>query len=298
MFFLYLSLYLRLKHISYFFNMNKLAQRLTECIQSLCEQEKVRSMRQFALSLEYHPEHFMQLLDSDLDQNHNIVQKACAMYDINLAFLTGTSAEKFLNPALKNQFRVLTIVTDKENDERIVHVPIPAQAGYVSDLADPTFYSELPTYSLPDFRFSQGTHRSFDVSGDSMEPMLEDGDTVVCSFIEPNQWLHGVKDDHIYVLVTTTDIVVKRVQNELKKTRSLYCISDNDSYRPYHMPVENIKEIWYVRLKISAFNHSKYLNPLEQILHSQDDTIREQQEMIRFLKQTIEKFSPASASMA
>lgn len=60
------------------------------------------------------------------------------------------------------------------------------------------------------------------------------------------------------------------------------------------MPAENIKEVWYVRLRISAFNHGKYSNPLEQILHSQDDTIREQQEMIRFLKQTIEKFSPVS----
>jgi len=276
--------------------MNQLAQRFKECIQVLCEQEKVRSARHFALSLDYLPENLSNILPS-LEASHDLVHKACKMYDINMSFLVYGEGEMFLHHAVKNDLRVLTIVTDKQNDERIVHVPVPAQAGYVSDLADPTFYSELPSYSLPDFTFSQGTHRSFDVSGDSMEPVLEAGDTVVCSFIEPCQWIHGIKDDHIYVIVTNTDIVVKRVQNELKKTRSLFLLSDNDSYRAYHIPAENVKEIWYVRLRISPFNHGRYYNPLEQILHSQDETIREQQEMIRFLKQTIEKFSPVASKV-
>jgi hypothetical protein len=277
--------------------MNELAQRMTECIQALIGMGTVRSSRQFALELDFLPETFIQTIQT-VDISHPLVQRAIQKYQIRREYLLAGEGEMFqqTNPSL--QMRILTIVTDRQNDERIVHVPVPAQAGYVSELADPTFYSELPTYSLPDFRFSQGTHRSFDVSGDSMEPGLEDGDIVVCSYLEPSQWIQGIKDDHIYVIVTQTDVVVKRVQNELKKTRSLYLISDNTSFRPYHLPVEQIREVWYVRMKIAPFNHSKYSNPLEQILHSQDETIREQHEMIRFLRQTIEKFNPMSQSVS
>ncbi|MEP7269278.1 MAG: S24 family peptidase [Saprospiraceae bacterium] len=276
--------------------MNALSQRFHECIKALCAQEKVRSLRQFALSLDYLPENFVNILPL-LHDSHDLVHKACKMYNIRMPYLLTGEGDMFNEEKSAKEFRVLTIVTDKQNEERIVHVPIPAQAGYVSDMADSTFYSELPTYSLPDYRFSQGTHRSFDVSGDSMEPRLADGDTVVCSFIEPSQWLHGIKDDHIYVIATNTDVIVKRVNNELRKNRSLYCISDNDSYRPFHLAAESIREIWFVRLRIAAFNHGKYTSPLEQILQHQDETIHEQQEMIRFLKQTIEKFSPMSNTM-
>ncbi|MEO5581920.1 MAG: S24 family peptidase [Saprospiraceae bacterium] len=271
--------------------MNSLSDSLKDCIATLCALNKVQSYRQFAQSIDYLPETLSALLESNLDISNEIFRKVCKLYDINISYLLTGTGEMFSGPKNKNDLRILTVVTDVHNEERIVHVPVPAQAGYVSDLADSVFYSELPTYSLPDFRFSQGTHRSFDVSGDSMEPILEDGDIVVCSFIEPGQWLHGIKDDHVYVIVTTTDIIVKRIKNQLRSKQSFQLISDNEAYRPYYLPVENVREIWFVRMKISPFSHSRPFNPLEEIVHNQDDSIREQQEMIRFLKQTIEKFN-------
>ena len=273
--------------------MNFLAERLNDCFTTLCSLKKVQSFRQFAESIDYLPEALTDALNSNLDLSHDAVRKLCKLYDINVPYLQSGIGEMF-NSSFKNDLRILTVVTDAHNEERIVHVPIPAQAGYVSDLADPVFYGELPTYSLPDFRFSQGTHRSFDVSGDSMEPAMEDGDIVVCNFIEPNQWIYGIKDDHVYVIVTNTDIVVKRIKNLLRQKQSLQLISDNESYRPYLIPIENIREIWYVRMKISTFSHSRSFNPLEEILNSQEKTITEQQDMIRFLKHTIEKFNLVS----
>ncbi len=271
--------------------MNQLAVRLHECILALCAQGKVQSFRHFAQTLDYLPENLDDILKGSIEISHDIIRKTCKLYDVNIAYLQHGTVPKF-NPEVTNKdFRILTIVTDVHNEERIVHVPVPAQAGYVSDLADPVFFGELPTYSLPDFRFSQGTHRSFDVSGSSMEPSLEDGDIAVCSFIEPSHWMYGIKDDHVYVIVTTTDVVVKRVKNQLRTHQSLQLISDNESYRSYHLPAENIREIWYVRMKISPFSHGRSYNPLEEIVQSQEQVIHEHQEMIRFLKQTIEKFS-------
>ncbi len=273
--------------------MNQLTARLHECISALCAQNKVQSFRQFAHTIDYLPENLDDILKSNLEINHDVVRKSCKLYDINLTFLQHGTEPMFNSEVSRKELRILTIVTDVHNEERIVHVPVPAQAGYVSDLADPVFYSELPTYSLPDFRFSQGTHRSFDVSGSSMEPTLEDGDIAVCSFIEPNHWMYGIKDDHVYVIVTTTDIVVKRVKNQLRTNQCLQLISDNESFRSYLLPAENIREVWYIRMKISPFSHARSYNPLEEIIQSQEKTIHEHHEMIRFLKQTIEKFSIA-----
>lgn len=51
-----------------------------------------------------------------------------------------------------------------------------AQAGYTGRFADPVYIHELPCYSLPDFKFkTDGTMRSFEVSGESMEPTLNQG---------------------------------------------------------------------------------------------------------------------------
>ena len=274
--------------------MNILSERLSQCITALCALEKVQSFRHFAAAIDYLPENLSEILQSNIELSHDVVKKTCKLFDVNLAFLKSGDGTMFNEQDLRTDLRILTIVTDVHNEERIVHVPVPAQAGYVSELADPVFYSELPTYSLPDFRFSQGTHRSFDVSGDSMEPVLEDGDIVVCSYLEPSQWIHGIKDDHVYVLVTSTDVVVKRVKNLIRQKRSLQLISDNESYRPYHLPVENIREVWFVRMKICPFTQARPFNPLEDLVHTQEQTIKEQYEMIRFLQQTIEKFSAVS----
>lgn len=269
--------------------MNSVSDRLSDCIELLKEQNKIQSFRQFALSIDYLPENLYQVLNERDDPGYDIINKACSLYDLNPNFILSGKGSKFNKEPNPADFRILTIVTDVHNKERIVHVPVPAQAGYISELPDTVFYSELPTYSLPDFRYSQGTHRSFDVSGNSMNPVLEEGDKVVCSFLEPSQWQSGIKDDHVYVVITRTDVIVKRVKNQLKRDQSLLLISDNTRYRPYSVPAEDIREVWYVRTKISAFSHHIPHHPLEEKVESLQSTIREQQDMILFLKQTIEK---------
>lgn len=269
--------------------MNSISDRLSDCIELLKEQNKVQSFRQFAMSIDYLPESLYQVLNQRDDPGYDIINKACKLYDLNPSYILNGKGPKLNQETPKSEFRILTIVTDAQNKERIIHVPVPAQAGYISELPDTVFYSELPTYSLPDFRYSQGTHRSFDVSGNSMNPVLEEGDKVVCSFLEPNQWLTGIKDDHVYVLITRTDVVVKRIKNQLKKENSLLLISDNTRYKPYEIDAEDIREVWFVRTKISSFSHHVPINPLEEMVDNLQSTIREQQEMILFLKQTIEK---------
>jgi len=269
--------------------MNSISDRLSDCIELLKEQNKIQSFRQFALSIDYLPENLYRVLNQRDDPGYDIISKACNLYDLNPTYLLTGKGVKFTTETVKSDFRILTIVTDVHNKERIIHVPIPAQAGYINEVPDTVFYSELPTFSLPDFKYSQGTHRSFDVSGNSMTPVLEEGDKVVCSFLEPNQWMTGIRDDYVYVLITRTDVIVKRVKNMLKQEQCLLLISDNTRFRPYHLAAEDIREVRFVRTKISTFSHTIPMNPLQETIENLQSTIREQQEMILFLKQTIEK---------
>lgn len=73
---------------------------------------------------------------------------------------------------------------------------------------------------------------TIEVSGDSMEPTLQDGDIIAC------EWLHGSTEfvhNRIYVLDTAEGAVVKRVE---RKGNTLHCHSDNLEYPDFDVPVD------------------------------------------------------------
>jgi phage repressor protein C with HTH and peptisase S24 domain len=228
-------------------------QRFIKCHNTLREENQVRSSRQFALSLDYLPQSLSEILKGRRDVTIELLRKAVERYKINPVYIYTGEGPMFMTEEAHNSFRVLTIVTSTQEDERIVHVPIPAQAGYAAELGDPTFIQDLPAYTLPDYKYKVGTHRSFDVAGDSMEPTLFEGDKVICSFLEPTLWEAAIKSNYVYVIVTRADVVVKRVTNALKEEKQLELISDNNFYEPYRVNIGDIREIWYVRAKMSPF---------------------------------------------
>ena len=228
-------------------------QRFIKCHDSIREEKRVKSSRQFALALDYLPQSLSEILKGRRDVTIELLRKAVEKYQMNPVYLYTGEGPMFMSEEDHKSFRVLTIVSNGQDDERIVHVPIPAQAGYAGDMATPTFIQDLPSYTLPDYKYKVGTHRSFDVSGDSMEPTLFEGDKVICSFLEPTLWETAMKDNYVYVIVTRGDIVVKRAFNHLKEEKHIKAHSDNNFYQPYEIPIGDIREVWYVRAKISPF---------------------------------------------
>lgn len=268
-------------------------QRFLKCLGKLKEDGKIRSARQFALSLDYLPQSLSEISKGRRDVTIELLRKAVETYDFNPLYLFTGESTMFMAGEETDSFRLLTIVTDGQDDERIVHVPIPAQAGYSGEVLDPEFVESLPTYTLPDYKYKIGTHRSFDVSGDSMEPTLFEGDKVICSFLEPSLWDTAVKDNYVYVLVTRGDVLVKRVFNKLKEDKTLELRSDNDFYEPYTISIEDVREIWYVRAKISPFLPSP--NNIQNIVRSEvkelKQTIMNQGRLVENLYTTIEKLA-------
>ena len=266
-------------------------QRFIKCHDKLRTENRVRSSRQFALSLDYLPQSLSEILKGRRDVTIELLRKAVEKYKINPVFVYTGEGPMFMSEENYESFRLLTIVTDAEEDERIVHVPVPAQAGYAGELSNPTFIQDLPTYTLPDYKYKVGTHRSFDVAGDSMEPTLFEGDKVVCSFLEPALWETSLKDRYVYVIVTRADVLVKRVINKIGEEKKLRMLSDNQFYDSYSVNVNDVREIWYVRAKVSPFLPSpqNIQNLLIDEVRELKKTIRQQTELIQTLTKAFQR---------
>ena len=268
-------------------------ERFVKCLDKLKEDGRIRSSRQFALSLDYLPQSLSEITKGRRDVTIELIRKSIEGYDMNPFYLFTGEGTMFNTGEQVSNFRQLTIVTDGQDDERILHVPIPAQSGYAGEVLDPDFVRSLPAYTLPDYKYKVGTHRSFDVSGDSMEPTLFEGDKVICSYLDPNHWDSAVKDNYVYVMVTRGDVLVKRVFNNLKQEKNFLIHSDNEFYEPYSVPKEDVREIWYVRAKISPFLPSP--NNIQNIVRAEvkelKNTIINQSRLVQNLYETIEKLA-------
>ncbi|NNE30224.1 MAG: S24 family peptidase [Saprospiraceae bacterium] len=272
--------------------LNVVTQRFIRCHNKLKEDNRIRSSRQFALSLDYLPQSLSEVLRGRRDVTIELLRKAVESYKINPVFIYTGEGPMFMSESSNESFRVMTIVTDASEEEKILHVPVPAQAGYAGENTDPTFIQELPSFTLPDYKYKSGTHRSFDVSGDSMEPTLFEGDKVVCSFLEPDLWKSSIKDNYVYVLVTRGDVIVKRVINEISEKKGLNLQSDNAFYDDQFVALADVREIWYARAKISPFlpspknlqnNFREEIKQLHAMISRQGELINDLSHSIREL---------------
>lgn len=184
------------------------------------------------------------------------------------------STEQLQKSVDGSNLRILSITTDKEDNENIQLVPQKASAGYTNGMSDPEFIEELPTLYLPMLQ-NQGTHRGFEIKGDSMLP-VESGSIIIGKYVD--NW-NEIKNNHTYVIITEQEgSVYKRVQNNIFEDGTLMLISDNKEYSRYSIPVDEIKEIWEAKMFIS----SHIPNP------TNSDTINSLTRLVTQLQQEIE----------
>ncbi|MCP3931596.1 MAG: LexA family transcriptional regulator, partial [Bacteroidetes bacterium] len=273
-------------------------QRFITCHDILKEEGHVRSSRQFALSLDYLPQSLSEILKGRRDVTIELLRKAIEKYKISPVFIFSGEEPMFMSEEDRKSFRVLTVVTNTQDDEKIVHVPIPAQTGYAGNSADPSFIRDLPTYSLPDYKYKVGTHRSFDMAGDSMEPALFEGDKVICSYLDSNLWESSLKDNYVYVIVTKGDVMIRRVKIEAA-TNKLEIIPDNKHYNPQSVNMADIREIWHVRAKISPFlasNTPTRISPVLNKINELKEVISGQTTAFLDLKMALEEMNKLDLS--
>jgi transcriptional regulator with XRE-family HTH domain len=145
------------------------------------------------------------------------------------------------------RLRVLAITVDKNDNENIELVPQKAAAGYLNGYADPEYVSELPKFYLP--IFNNGSYRAFELKGDSMLPIAS-GSIIIGQYLD--NWQH-IKNDHTYVILTQNEgIVYKRVFNHIKTKGTLMLVSDNPSYEPYEVKIDEVNEVWEAKAFLST----------------------------------------------
>ena len=136
--------------------------------------------------------------------------------------------------------RVLATTVNSNNDENIELVNEKAKAGYVNGYADPEYIKILPTFHLP-FLSKERKYRTFQISGDSMYP-IADGSWVIGEYVQ--NW-NLIKNKHAYILLTNDEgIIFKVVENKVEKDKKLILHSLNSFYKPYDLPINQVREVW------------------------------------------------------
>lgn len=189
------------------------------------------------------------------DPRLNNLMKFSSIYDVSVDRLISEDLTDQYSGAKKEYGRsretggvkVLSITVDNSEKENIELVPQKASAGYLNGYADPEFIEELPRFQLP-FLPKNSTYRAFEISGDSMLP-LQPGTVVIGKYVES---LGDVRDGQTYVLVLHKEgVVYKRVYLKNVGEKSILLVSDNATYEPYKVDVEDVIEIWEAKAYIS-----------------------------------------------
>lgn len=156
--------------------------------------------------------------------------------------------EQAVSRAAGSQLRVLSVTVSDEGEDQVQWVPQKAAAGYLNGYADPEYIQELPRFRLPNLPRG-GTYRAFELNGDSMLP-LQSGTIVIGKYID--DW-RDIKSGKTYVLLTDKEgIVYKRVFNYVQESQKLFLVSDNRSYAPYEVHIDQVLEVWSAQAFISV----------------------------------------------
>jgi Peptidase S24-like len=273
--------------------MNIVTQRFVQCFHRLVADGKVRSGRTFAKKMDYLPQSWSEVVKDRRDVTIEVIRKAIEVYGINPIYLFTGEGDFFIENDILGGYKLMTVLSAEKGEQLLVYVPKETHQIYVENANTPAFLSSLPRFTLPDFNYKEGNFRAFEVAGDAMEHGLHEGDKVIASFIEPDFWISGLKDNHVYVLVTRADVLIKRIKNRLNDLGELTLISDNSYYDTYQMSGSELREVWQVRQKISPLLNTR---PSEQgqivdQIKVLQDTIRAQSKMMDHLSYKVQQLA-------
>lgn len=278
---------------------NIVTKRFVQCHNKLKEDNLIRSSRQFALACDYAPQSLSEVLKGSRDATVELLRKSIQVYNLNPNYLFMGEGAMLIDDSSTQKNPILTVVTNNQLEEKISYVPVAAQAGYGGQLYDTSFMEVLPSFSLPGHEFGQGTYRCFDISGKSMEPSLLNRQKVVCSFVEKEYWSSSIRNNQVYVIVTDDSVVVKRVINLIEEASYIKLISDNPQFNTYKVNIQEIKEVWQVKVVISDFDNSKNgdVTGIQSNLDSLKDTVNQQTTLIKNLHRSMESLARRNRSL-
>jgi transcriptional regulator with XRE-family HTH domain len=185
----------------------------------------------------------------------DMIQKMIDIFYVNPNYIFGEDTRMFLNPEKKS--------------DNIEYLPGLAFAGEMIQFQNDVKQEDIINFSLPGTRFENGEFRAFTVKGDSMEPYFYSGNMIICSGMSTVYYDRLMKIGGIYVLMTKTEILVKRF-NGFPSRNQLSFRSDNPAYSDILVSKDELKEIWKVEAKLTEDLEMNYfkneINKLSEIV--------------------------------
>ncbi len=175
--------------------------------------------------------------------------------------------------AAAQNLRILTITVDQDDNENIELVPEKAAAGYTTGYADAEYLRDLPKYQLP-FLSKGKTYRAFEISGDSMLPLLPSS-IVIGEYVE--DW-NTLREGQVCVVVAKNEgVVLKKVYNKISERGTFLMKSSNIAYSPYEIFADEILEVWKFAAYISRDmpEESNTVSDLRKAFTRLEDEFRE-----------------------
>jgi phage repressor protein C with HTH and peptisase S24 domain len=176
------------------------------------------------------------------------LNKLFETYGVNANYLFGLSSDMFLAGKEELPTRSLQEKEYLGSRDNILLVPSKALAGYATELQDKTYMESLQRFSIPGL---EGNLLAFEISGDSMQPTITNGDLVICAPLERGEPL---RDNQVYIIVTDV-VVAKRIQQikDNQIVQSLRLISDNSAvFKPYDVELEDVRQILQVKCRLTS----------------------------------------------
>jgi phage repressor protein C with HTH and peptisase S24 domain len=157
------------------------------------------------------------------------LMKLASFYDVSVADLVYQDLEDLKDKSKSEERRLF----------EVIKIPVAAAAGYARSFGDNNFIKKFETIKIPYEPY--GIARAFDIAGDSMEPEIKNGSTVVGIRINNTE----IKDNKSYIIVTNDGVQCKHVRVD-NKSDIIYLISKNQKYAPKHVNKGEVIEMWEV----------------------------------------------------
>jgi hypothetical protein len=236
--------------------------RFIFCHDELKRLRKVRSSRQFALSLDYLPQSLSEILKGRRDVTLELLRKGVEKYEMNPVFLLTGKGSHFSQPEewlpTKNFF-------DAPCDSDVIYF-VPQMIGkkYAEERRNSQFLASLESLKLPGAHLNGLNLRAFEVQTDSGYPAFLPGDILIAEKLDPASGVKAISTDKFYVVVTKNNILINKIDlNSLSKgVVNLYLGSKEEKITP--IKLSEILEFWEVRLKVTRNieNENMTLNAL------------------------------------
>ena len=253
--------------------------RFIEAFEALHKEGKVRSARQFALSIETYAQSFNDIRKGRREATLQMVQKLIEKYDRNANYLlTGRGSLNSANCQLK----------EMNPTAKVKFLQAHQYSCYAQSIAHKnTEELNWVEWVLPKAMLGHSVEMAIQCNTDHLSPNVAKGDVLFSRRIPKEAWKSNLSTRSTYCLVLSEGMVMVRLEgNDANGIK----ITKDDRDIPKYIPFDEIQEIWSpfakwsqkVMQEVPTLKTAK-IDSLEQKIEEQTATLQRLGQMVQGL---------------